>query len=297
MNTSIEEWLAKDDVQLKLQPVRTMQGVLTELLEIIDFICQKYNLKYYLYYGTLLGAIRHRGFIPWDDDADIAMPRKDYETLIELLTTTDELPGSYFLQCDKTEQNYRHPFAKLRKNRTACIIKEHVHIQMHQGIFIDIFPLDELSSNQLKAWALWNLPHWCDRLCAFSCANLPSRLKFMKPIQIIWKMIFKPSFWARLANFFARILNGRSSIFLSTYVTSHSSFKKASILMSQLEPARRVKFEGVWLNIPCKAEENLKLIYGDYLSLPPDDQRVSVHSEGGVYVDRDYKDVLRDLKR
>lgn len=140
-----QKWLARPDVQKKLAPIIKVQKVLLELLSVIDGICRENNLRYYLFYGTLLGAIRDGGFIPWDDDADVVMPREDYEKLLSL--PVSKWPDGYFLQSPYSEKYGRFAFSKLRKNNTACIDPHHRHIKMHQGIFLDIFPLDSIGES------------------------------------------------------------------------------------------------------------------------------------------------------
>ena len=83
MRLEYDRWLAAPDVKRRLAPVKKLQGVLLEMLTVIDKVCDENGLKYYLIYGTLLGALRHGGFIPWDDDADIVMPREDFEKFID----------------------------------------------------------------------------------------------------------------------------------------------------------------------------------------------------------------------
>lgn len=118
-----------------------------EILDIFVWICNKYNLKYYLCYGTLIGVIRHQGFIPWDDDIDVAMPLEDYNKFVKIAQS--ELGDKYFLQNDKTDKYFGRCFSKIRKNGTAFYSKGDKNEKKHHGIFIDVFPLfyslDELS--------------------------------------------------------------------------------------------------------------------------------------------------------
>ena len=112
-------------------------------LEIFDEflrICTKYNLHYVMMGGSCLGTIRHKGFIPWDDDIDVGMDRKDYNQLIEICKT--ELKTDFFFQHFDTEEKTGFIFGKLRKNHTKMYEPYSKHIEMHQGIWIDIFPFD-----------------------------------------------------------------------------------------------------------------------------------------------------------
>src|SRR5690554_4415622 len=120
--------------------LKKLHNVQIEILNQIVKICNQNKLTYFLIGGTLLGAIRHKGFIPWDDDLDIAMPRKDYEKFLELCQ--GYLGDEYYLHCSKTDPKYWLPFAKVRKNNTIFEEKSIQTINSHKGIYVDIFPLD-----------------------------------------------------------------------------------------------------------------------------------------------------------
>lgn len=114
-----------------------------ELLERFDRVCKKHNLKYFVYYGTLLGAVRHQGYIPWDDDIDVAMFRDDYEKF--QLVASEEFKEPYFFQSSYTDC-VLWPFSKIRDSRTTGIERKFIDLRdFHHGIFMDIFPLDNVS--------------------------------------------------------------------------------------------------------------------------------------------------------
>ena len=121
-----------------------------ELLKKFISICEKYNLKYYMAGGSLLGAIRHNGFIPWDDDIDIDMPRDDYNKLLEIAKY--EFTGHIFFQTTYTEENYVRPHAQIRNSNTTAIVSHEKGLYFNQGIFIDIFPLDSVPKNKIKRY-------------------------------------------------------------------------------------------------------------------------------------------------
>lgn len=287
-------WMEREDTRNALAPIKAVQEVLLELLSVIDSVCTKHNLTYFLYYGTLLGAVRHSGFIPWDDDADVIMPRQDYERFLEI--AHQELPSQYFVQDYRSDRFYRNPFAKIRKNGTCCIVPEHRHIRMHQGIFVDIFPLDQLPCSRLGRWALWSIPHFFERLCAFSCARLPEKLKWMMPVQRLWQCVFTPSTFARLANKSCILLSGRSENVMSVLDPDHDDPQHNTLSMKDLTPVRRMLFEDVELNVPANAVALLVHQYGDYMKFPPAEKRVPLHTHGTVVdVHHDYKEFLPDM--
>ena len=100
------------------ETLRNAQLKMVEILEAIDNICQKHDIKYWLCYGTLLGAVRHKGFIPWDDDCDICMMREDYEKFSKY---ANELPSNLFLQTNETDSNYSKKIIKIRMNNTKLV--------------------------------------------------------------------------------------------------------------------------------------------------------------------------------
>lgn len=120
-----------------------------DMLEEVDRICQKYEIEYFLQGGTLLGAVRHKGYIPWDDDIDIVMRRNDYNKFLEI--AQKELGDKYFLQYYKTERKYNRGHAQIRNPNTTAIIKGDEFNNFNKGIFIDIFPLDNIPNDKKEA--------------------------------------------------------------------------------------------------------------------------------------------------
>lgn len=125
--------------------MKKVWAVEMELLNKLLEVCKKHDLRIWAEGGTLLGAVREHGFIPWDDDIDMAMPREDFNRLREL--ANDEFKTPYFFQCGYTDL-FPSGMAKLRKDGTSAIEKENIFKNQHQGIFIDIFPLDVIPDNK-----------------------------------------------------------------------------------------------------------------------------------------------------
>lgn len=120
-----------------------------DILNVIHKICIQNDLKYSLFFGTLLGAVRHGGFIPWDDDIDLMMPRDDYEKLIEIWD--DVAPAGYLIQNKRTDSDFTQNFTKIRKDNTTFIQDEFEKtVNYHTGIFVDIFPADRIAPKGYK---------------------------------------------------------------------------------------------------------------------------------------------------
>lgn len=117
-----------------------LQKIEFDILKIVIDICKELNLTYYLVCGSALGAVKYNGFIPWDDDVDIALPRHDYKIFCEKAQAM--MPNFYFLQNHKTDPYYPVMYSKVRDSRTTYIEKSTSHLFINQGVYIDIFPLD-----------------------------------------------------------------------------------------------------------------------------------------------------------
>lgn len=129
--------------------VQQLQQRILRIVQAVDTVCARHNLRYYIWAGTMIGAVRHKGFIPWDDDLDIAMPRPDYNRLIE--HAQEWLPAPFQLVCAETDALYPLPFGKIQDASTTLI--ERMHLKYLGGIYIDVFPIDGVPQSKLaRRW-------------------------------------------------------------------------------------------------------------------------------------------------
>ena len=135
----------KDKNRISLEETREMQRIILGILEAIDKVCRKHNLQYFMIAGTMLGAVRHHGFIPWDDDADVALPRHDYEVL--LAHANEWLPEEYELVDYEKDSHYPYQFARIQDKRTTYILRR--SFKFLGGIPVDVFPIDGMTENRL----------------------------------------------------------------------------------------------------------------------------------------------------
>lgn len=131
--------------------MRELQLHILKTLVAFDDVCRRHNVPYYIIFGTLLGAVRHKGFIPWDDDIDVGVPRPEYERLVS--HWREWLPEPYEFVCHETDPRYLFDFGKVQDASTTVV--ERKHIKYVGGVYIDVFPLDGMSSNGLCRWMEW----------------------------------------------------------------------------------------------------------------------------------------------
>lgn len=233
--------------------LRKQQYRMLSMLIEIDRICQKYNIPYFLYGGTLLGAIRHQGFIPWDDDLDIAMRRKDYDKLMKILP--HELSDGFALQTNDTDKNYFYFFAKIRDRKSY--LEEYCGYDRffkEKGIFIDIFPFER---QQMWTHLLAEpLQGHCYKILRTS-KNDDIAIKKVRAITAINRYFTFP-----ILKFISKITGGKRFTY-SYGIPFHHEYKEDDIY-----PLKKHLFEGHEFFVPNRSHEILTMQYGDYMKLP-----------------------------
>lgn len=252
-----------------------------ELLDEFLRLCDKHQLRYFLSGGTCLGAIRHNGFIPWDDDIDVSMPRDDYQRFVEVARR--ELDDRYVFQSCETEPNCGLVFGKIRKKGTVYSEIYSHHIDMSQGVWIDIFPYDNLPDNAEEQKRLYRKVQLLKNLYIVKCGyKLPEgKGGAAVPAYYAAKMIcsFLPQSWliGKLQHTM-RQYEGDECLFAFPYGGAYAPEKErmpASMLTEYVE----VPFEGRMCKTLKDYDRYLTSLYGDYMTLPPVDQRkAGVHS-------------------
>lgn len=236
--------------------------------------CDLHNLKYYLAYGTLLGAIRHKGFIPWDDDIDVCMPREDYEYLLNNFNT-DLGPEEFYELIDPFSKKGVHTFIKIIDNRTWKIEQGIDYANKNPlGIDIDVFPLDGwVSEERVK------IRYKVNRIIFlfFIIANLSTKNKSLfKRLIINFIKLFRAGF-IRLLYYRATRVQFEESELVGVQVSMYS--KHIDCYSRELFKDRmRIPFEGAQFWAPSGYDEYLSSNYGNYMSLPPEEKRVTHHS-------------------
>ncbi len=257
--------------------LRKLQLEELEILKSFDKICRKHNLRYYIVGGTLIGAVRHKGFIPWDDDIDVSMPRKDFNKFLKI--AKEELPSDLFLQNQKTEKKCYFFYAKLRKNGTYFPEEKFEHTSMHKGIFIDIFPLDYVPSSKVLQKLLFKA---MSMLTGFICSKEKTTeflyknmsLPFIVGMRII-QCILPKFFLMWMRNLLSKVANLLSN---KKQVASLSGFHGYPQEVAPTEfwgEGTDILFEGFTAKAPSKYHELLTHMFADYMTLPPEEERVN----------------------
>lgn len=246
------------------------------MLKYLDKICRENNIHYYIVGGTLLGAVRHGGFIPWDDDIDVGMPRKEFIKLQKIF----EKDNSYYeLHFYDNVKNYGYPFPKLVDTRTTLIDYKLGNGREETSVFIDIFLGDGMANN--RYWALMRFYF----LRIFKRAVFLSKRKFM--MESIWKTIIFALPWilchligpGRINRMYNNLCSKKD--FYSTDIIAHvgGSYGKRELFDREVfEKSIDLRFEDASFKAPAEYDVLLTKLYGDYRKLPPKEKQVSNHS-------------------
>lgn len=260
-----------------------------EILDVIHQVCTEYGLRYSLAYGTLLGAVRHKGFIPWDDDIDLIMPREDYEKL--LVIWNEAAPKGYILQNTRTDPVFTQNFTKIRKDHTTFLQDEAERAKhYHKGIFVDIFPGDRVPSGKIG-----------QKMQYIACAvNLLYSRGYASGsggvIGITEKVLLKApkekyAVWRERAEKWVRHWNGRESlqyVFPNTIACSRRYYPANSF-----EEMKTIEFNRKQYMCVADANTILHIEYGDYMQLPPEKDRVWTHHPILIDFEHNYEELTQ----
>ena len=269
--------------------LRKHQMMMLDMLGEVDAICKKHGIRYMLFAGTALGAARHGGFIPWDDDMDVIMLRPEYEKF--LAAADKELDKEkYFLQKEFSE-HWPMFFSKIRMNGTACMEKfRPKDARMHQGIYIDIFPCDNLADNEMK------------RKMQFAASKMVIANSLYKRGYLtnstVKKLVMQASRFApvRALHSFALNRGDDGSEMLHSFFGASSKYGRSIYRREWMTELAEARFEGKTFPVSAHYDELLTALYGDWRRIPtPEERKCKVH---GALVDlnRSYEEYLERQK-
>lgn len=235
--------------------------VMVEILVEIDRICQKNDIDYWVDFGTLLGAVRHKGFIPWDDDIDISMPREDYNKFLKIAQT--ELNKDYSLH-NKLVDTRNYILATKVRDRKSIYVehgREGDSPNGANGIFVDIFPVDRIQKRHVKIFnflrTLYNTGPFKPNYQSIKTKSLNYAFSFLYPLRGVFKFILTK-------------LHSKSG---DIYILGHEVPFKLSYPQKLVYPLKKINFENSNFNCPQQEKLILESLFGDYNQLPPINQR------------------------
>ena len=255
-----------------------IQQKLYNMLEWFHNFCADNGIRYFLIGGTLLGAVRHKGFIPWDDDIDVGLPRSDYNRLAELMANVD---GQYILEKPLQNKDFVYPFFKLYDVTTTLV--EHTRYNTKRGLYLDIFPLDGVGNTREEAHKTFNKAFKKRKLILTKVCAISGHRKFYKNAAIIAGRCIPFSWQKRMKSFIALCAE-----------KDYDSYKYIANLSGNW--GEREISEREWMGVPTlyefengmfygpqDADKYLTAVYGNYMKLPPKEKQISHHDY--VYID------------
>ena len=263
---------------MKELSLREIQLGELEVLKKLAEICEAQNLKYYLIWGTLLGAVRHKGFIPWDDDVDVAMPRPDFDKLMEYLESHQEEIRPFSLISCKTNKKYIYPIPRF------CDTRYYIDYQGAKdyglGLFVDIFPMDGCGNDESAVEASYKKRIFYE---SFTC--LAGNKKFQKSNQGWWRNPVKFAMYSYAKLMGPKYFAHKLEKLAVRYTYEESEYVCIMLWDDQKRPFKKadvdevvyIPFEGTNLPVPKGYDEVLRNFYGDYMQLPPEEKRVAHH--------------------
>lgn len=263
--------------------IKGIQFISFQILREFDRICRKYNIEYWLDSGTLLGAVRHKGFIPWDDDIDVCIAKKDEKKLCEVLKK--ELPYYLFLTNEPVKKGEEKlKFYKIRDRYSSSY--ETLEEERQTGIWIDIFIMNEIKSNKLISYLIKNCPTNIENKEDKNIKKYVRKLLFciLKLFKIKDKSDFKKKYYCKLTK---KCVNKDSLIYMEGEMCWQTYNKE------WVYPLRELEFEGYKFLVPNEYDKYLRSYYGNYMKLPPLDKRRHHWIKFDIFSSNDHPESLK----
>lgn len=271
--------LVAEEEKMRELSLREIQLGELQILKRLDEICKENGFKYFLAYGTLIGAVRHKGFIPWDDDVDVAMPREDYNRLIQYCIAHAEEMKPIVLKHWSVDKNYIYPIARLCDTRYKIEYKDAVDYEL--GLFVDIYPYDGCGNSMQDARKIFK-----ELGKARACAVVAGNNHFIFSKTSFWRNLIKYPMYLyakmRGAGYFVKKVDLMAQERADDtdrliYCTIWGFDINWAIPREVFDEALFVEFEGCRFPAPVRYDEWLRVTYNDYMQLPPESDRIAHH--------------------
>lgn len=267
--------------------LRRIWNIEMDILDVIDKVCRENNLKYSLAYGSMLGAVRHGGFIPWDDDMDIWMLRVDYDKFVKIWEASD-IKGYCLLSQDK-KREFTQSFIKIRKDNTAFVSKGEEDTNFHHGIFVDIFPMDNVCNSPVGA-KFQKMYAMLYMLYSRGYASEHDGKLMYWGCRFMLSIVPKNSYMAVSKFFYNKLLKYNIPSYTAEKVINFATFPDIKFAFEKhwLQEWETVDFDGH--KYMCNKNRNaiLKFYFGDYMQLPPVEDRVWKHNPVIIDFEKEY---------
>ena len=270
-------------------------------LDILDYVakfCDEHEITYWLDFGTLIGAIRHKGYIPWDDDIDISMMRADYNKFIKLFTSAQT--GKYKMRCMENDPNCGLLFGKIRNTETLLFDHQKISgepntlkikANKHLGVYIDIFIYDNAPEDDNELKKIFRKRNFYRKITQLRTKKRRPQGNFFRrtcsyAVRLLSKIIFSPlpiNYFAKKA---AKIFQ-KYELFPAKCVACFTTSYSAAIDKHVFDSFIDVDFEGRKYKAPSGYDELLRAYYGDYMQLPPVEERTSKHELTAYMINSD----------
>ena len=279
-----------------------LQAKLLEIFKEFIRVCDEHHLRYYACGGTALGSIRHKGFIPWDDDVDVVMPREDYEKLLALDNPFSD--PKYFLQTYKTDKHYPWNFAKLRDSSTTYIEGSFRNVDMNHGLWLDIFPLDGISKTPKDPKKLVHHLGWAWHH-NYMMRAYAKRKKIRKQtwLKDLWFNIYAYLFfWTNVGQWRNKYIDRKCKKYkcddCEQVINYFSNVRCGGITLRKWWIGKDVygDFEGIKIRLPADPDGYLSYVFGDYMKLPPENKRHGEHKTKHISTTVGYKEYMKEHK-
>jgi lipopolysaccharide cholinephosphotransferase len=261
--------------------IRSLQLRILDILLAFDKVCKAHNLRYYIMAGTLLGAVRHKGFIPWDDDIDVGMPRADYDLLIA--NARQWLPQTYEFMCAENNEHYPYPFGKIQDINTTLI--EQRGFRYKGGIYVDVFPLDGVPQGGIAQKIHFAKYKLLIKILYFTCRDPYRHGKNLSSLTpLLCRKLFTPK---NIQKNIRKVLT-KYDFDKSTLVADYDDKAKGIMDKKILGVPTPILFEGMELQGVENYDAYLKQKYGDYMQIPKPEKQIQ-HKFGYLNLDKSYK--------
>ena len=249
-----------------------------DVMRFVDAFCRQNRIKYFIAFGTLIGAIRHKGMIPWDDDIDIVMPREEYNRFIRLM---QEQKGKtiYQVNCYETDSEFYLPWARVCNNTTILLNRPH-RKENDLGVWIDVFPLD--NAPELQERVRWFEVYQKKRAkVLYTIPTTYEKFSFKKQVLstgLLWRAYYGVRNFKKYRDdcmLWALMYNDKDS---NDYMVPGTMYKMRLVFPKALfDNSVEVEFENLKLLAPAEYDSFLRIVYGDYMQLPPLEKRKTHH--------------------